>query len=216
VSISSYSDLKTAVADWLMRDDLTDRIPDFITFAEARFNRVVEHPKRENRATATVQTTSTEPEFVSLPSDFQSMRRVRLNGVSGKPGLQFLSEEQLNEQRFAGRNTAAQPKFYTIFGSEMELVPTPDQAYELEIVYRQNLTALSTSNTSNWLLSLAPDVYLYGALLQSAPFMQDDERLQSWGAAYKASLDELNAHGNKVKFGGSILSISVNPNQVTP
>jgi hypothetical protein len=208
--------LQAAVADWLADASLVQRVPDFITLAEGKLNRTIVHPSMEQRSTATVATTSDEPEFISLPTDFQSMRRIRLNDVEGKPEIAFLSEVQLNETRTNIVNVAGRPAFYTIFGDEFELVPTPDDDYELELVYRKNITALSTSNTTNWLLTLAPDVYLYGSLLQAAPYMEDNDKLPIWSAAYQSALDELNTHGTRLKFGGSPLQIRVSRSQIVP
>ena len=88
----------------------------------------------EQRSTALVNLTSDEPEFISLPSDFQSMRRVRLSGVAGKPCLEFKSGVQLDEYRFGISDVAGQPRYFTVFGDEIELAPTPDDAYTIEMV----------------------------------------------------------------------------------
>ena len=131
----------------------------------------------EQRATALVDTGSSEPEFISLPADFQSMRRVRLSSVAGKPCLSFKSGTQLDEYRFGISNIAGQPRYFTVFADEIELAPTPDAACTVEMVYRRSIPPLS-ANDPNWLLTLAPDLYLYGALLESAPYIKEDGRLQ--------------------------------------
>jgi len=66
------------------------------------------------------------------------------------------------------------------------------------------LPALSDSNTSNWLLDLAPDAYLYASLLESAPFLRDDERLQTWTALYGAAVNQLNKVSERGTHGGSL------------
>ena len=208
MSISSYSDLKSAVADWLERSDLGNRIPDFITNAEASFNRTLHHPGMETRAYTTIVSTSDEPEFVSLPTDFQSMRRLSLPDVSGSAILEFRSEVQLNNYKAGIGDASGQPKYFTVFGTELELAPVPDSDYTLEMVYRGKLTALSTSNTSNWLLALAPDVYLYGALLQAAPYA-DKDQVPLWSAAYQQAYGELVEHGRKLKYGPTPIKITL-------
>jgi hypothetical protein len=176
MAINSYATLVNAVTEWLTRDQdatLIARIPDFIVLAEAKFNRTLFVRQMEARSTALVDMTSKEPEFISLPSDFQSMRRVRLSSVTGKPCLEFKSGTQMDEYRFGTSDVAAQPRYFTMFGTEMELAPTPDQEYTIEMVYRQNIPPLA-ANSPNWLLTLAPDLYLYGALLESAPYLKED------------------------------------------
>jgi hypothetical protein len=155
MAISTYTELLAAGANWLARDDLTSRIPEFIVLCEAKLNRSLFVRQMETRSTTSADTTDDEPEFISLPSDFQSMRRIRLSGVTGKPRLQFLSGTQADEFRYGSDNSAAQPTHFTIMGDELELIPTPDDDYAIEMVYRKNIPALAT-NSTNWLLTLAP------------------------------------------------------------
>jgi hypothetical protein len=197
MALANYTDLVSAVADWLARDDLTSRIPDFITLAEAKFNRVLMHPKMESRDTLTVDTGAASPEFLTLPTGFQAMRSARLSGVTGKPRLEFMTQTQMDDYRYSIDNVSAQPVYFSIYGDEMELAPTPNEDYTVEIVYRANIPALTASNNTNWLMTLAPDLYLYGVLLEAAPYMQNDNRLSVWGTALATVIDQLNAHGER-------------------
>lgn len=203
MTISTFATLQTAALEWLARDQdttLNARIPTFFQLFEAKMNRELFVPQMESRSTTVVDTTSTEPEFISLPSDFQTMRRIRLSSVAGKPGLKFLTGTQVDEKRFASDNITGQPVNYAIVGSEIELFPTPNDDYTLEMIYRANVPALTASNTTNWLLTLAPDLYLYGALLESAPYIKEDGRIQTWGLGFSTALDGLNNLGFRQSF----------------
>lgn len=203
MAINTFATLVTAATEWLAREEdatLIARIPDFITLCEAKGNRTLFVPQMENRSTATVDIASDEPEFVSLPDDFQSMRRIRLSSVAGKPPLRFLTSTQIDEMRYAKYNVAAQPTSYAIIGDELELFPTPNENYTLEMVYRANIPALTASNTTNWLLTIAPDFYLYGVLLESAPYIKEDGRLQIWSAGLSSAIDGLNNLGFRRSF----------------
>lgn len=198
MAISTYSELVSAISEYLAREQdstLVARIPDFITLAEAKFNRVLLHPLMERRSTALVDLTSDEPEFISLPTDFQSMRRVRLGSVTGKPRLEFMAQSQLEDYRYSIDNVTGQPLYYTIMGSELELAATPNEEYGLEMVYRAKLEALNGSNSSNWLLETAPDLYLYGSLLESVPYTAEDERVPLWSSAVSTVTEQINLHG---------------------
>ena len=214
--ITTYATLQSAVTEWLARDQdttLIARIPTFIQLAEAKFNRELFVRQMESRATALVDTTSDEPEFISLPSDFQSMRRVRLSSVTGKPCLSFKSGTQMDEYRYTTSDVTGQPRYFTIFGTEMELAPTPDDAYTLEMIYRQNIPPLAT-NDPNWLLSLAPDLYLYGALLESAPYIKEDGRIQTWSVGMASALAGLNNLGLTSTFNAGPMQMRISG--VTP
>src|SRR3954467_385110 len=96
-TITTYALLQTAVTEYLARNQdatLIARIPTFIQLAEAKFNRQLFVRQMEQRATALVNMASSEPEFISLPADFQSMRRVHLSGATGNPCLEFKSGAQ--------------------------------------------------------------------------------------------------------------------------
>jgi hypothetical protein len=207
MSIATYTDLKAKIAEYLARDDLTSATPDFIKLAEAKFNRELFVRQMEARATTTADINSAEPEFITLPSDFQSMRRVRVSSVDGKPQMEFMSSVQLDEYRTKIGNATGQPRYFTIFGTEMELAPTPDSAATIEMVYRANIPALSDSNVDNWLLLQAPDAYIYGSLLESAPYMKEDARIQVWGAGLTTTLDSLNRLGLTSTFNAGPLTV---------
>ncbi len=197
--ISNYTELQALVEDYLARPDLTARVPDFIRLAEAKFNRVLLHPRMETRTTLTVDTLLADPEFLDLPADFQTMRSVRLSGVAGKPRLGFMTQTQVDDFRYSRDNVTGQPVYFSIVGDEMELVPTPNDDFDIEVLYRANIPPMA-SNATNWLLTLAPDLYLYSALLEAAPYLGNDARIAVWGGAMASVLEQLNIHGERQSF----------------
>ena len=215
MSITTYSELQTAIENWLARSDLTTtRVPEFITLAEAKFNRELSVRQMEQRSTSTIDTTSASPEFISLPTDFRSMRWLRVSSVTGKPHLDYLSPVALDEYRTARGDATGQPTYFTIIGSEIEVAPTPDSDYVLEMVYRKYITALSDSNTTNWLLTLAPDIYLYGSLVEAAKFMRNAERVAVWSSDLQIAIDRLNELNRTAAFNAGPVTVRVSG--VTP
>jgi hypothetical protein len=207
--ITDYTSLQTAVVEYLARDQdttLIARVPTFVQMAEAKFNRLLFVRQMEQRSSASIVAGGTDAEFVLLPSDFQSMRRVRLSSVTGKPCLEFKSGTQMDEYRNTIADVTGQPKYFTILGSEMELAPTPSSSITLEMIYRQTIPALA-SNSSNWLLTMAPDLYLYGALLESAPYIKEDGRIQTWGTGFQSALDGINTLGITSTFNAGPLTV---------
>jgi len=77
------------------------------------------------------------------------------------------------------------------------------------MIYRKNIPALSVTNTTNWLLALAPDLYLYGALLESAPYIKEDARIQTWGLGLQTALDSLNELGKVSTFNAGPLTMRI-------
>lgn len=195
MAIGTYTQLVTAATEWLARDNdatLIARIPDFITLCEAKLNRDLRCYQMEKRATADIDMASDEPQYISLPTDFQTMRRMRLTDVSGKPRLSYLSLVQAEEYVNKTANVSGCPQYYSIFGTEIELIPNPDATHTVEMIYRGTIPAITSLSPTNWLLTAAPDLYLYGTLLESAPYIKEDERIQTWGAGFNYALDGLN------------------------
>lgn len=208
--VQNASDLQAACVEWLARDQdatLIARIPTFFQLFEAKMNRCLFVRQMESRTQAqTDPSVTAEPEFVALPDDFQTMRRIRVSNERGKPQLDFLSGPQMDEMRTRQADVAGCPRYFTIFGNEIELFPTPASLVTLEMIYRQNLPSVN-SNSTNWLLTLAPDAYLYGSLLESAPYIKQDERIQIWGTAVTAALADLNSLGSNSAFNAGPLQV---------
>lgn len=192
MSIANYDDLVVAVGNWLQRDDLAARVPEFIAMAEAKFNRSLRCAQMEKRSYAVVDGTSDEPQYISLPNDFQAMRSVCLSEVDGKPRLQYLSDTQIKDLRANVGDAQGVPSYFGIFGTEMELVATPDDDYQLEMIYRAKLAGLSTVNQDNWLMIMAPDAYLYGTLLEATVLMKDDPRVDLWVKGMANAIEGIN------------------------
>ncbi len=203
MAIATYTDLKTSIASWLNRDDLTSVIPDFISLAEAGINRDLRHYKMIERADATL-----DSRYVQLPADW--METVRFSITSGNTyRLELVSRDDMLEYRQKTADTSGRPRFYANIGDTIEVFPTPDADYTMQLQYYAKTPALSDSNASNWLLLDAPDVYLYGTLIQSAPYLQDDARTQTWAALYAAALQSLQKASDDTRFAGSGLRMRV-------
>ena len=125
MAITNYSELKSAIADWLDRTDLTDSIPDFITLAETRHRRDFKIRRMETRVTAN---TVADTEYYTLPDNFVAMRNIQLN-TDPKTALEYLTPEQM-DRIYAGSNKG-KPKAYSIIGDNIQLRPLPDSAYEI-------------------------------------------------------------------------------------
>jgi hypothetical protein len=196
VSLSTFNELKADIADFLNRDDLDTVIPKFIKLAEADMNRKLRHWRMERRSNATVDT-----RYTSLPQDFIDAVRLQITSPGGVQRLELISNSELMDKR-AVSDIAGKPRFYVINDGTIEMYPTPDQDYTLEMVYISSLPDLET-NSTNWLLTYHPDCYLYGALLHSAPYLQEDPRTQTWAALYKNTVDGINLEDDKAKTSGA-------------
>ncbi len=205
MSITTYSELKDSIADYLNRDDLTAVIPTFISLAEAQMDREVRHYRMIRRVSGQI-----DSRYSQIPNGW--IETVRFNIASGEGAetrLELTSLDDMSQLREHGDNIADKPTHYALVGETFELFPTPDQEYEIQLIYYERIPKLSDSNTSNWLLEIAPDAYLHGALMQSAPYLKDDARMQVWGSIYATALATVNLDNEKARFGGSGIRMKV-------
>ena len=201
MAISTYSELKTAVANWMNRDDLTDRIPEFIALAEARFNRILRVSAMEGLYTA--DTVKAQRNY-NLPPRYLQMRSLRLNR-DPLVVLTYLSPEMM-DRVWAG-SAVGIPKAYTIKANDIFLGPAPSSVYEMEMDYFRKVDALSTSTATNWVIINAPDVYLYGSLLEAEPFIMNDQRTALWSAAFYKAIEDIQLQNDKDSHSGSEMRV---------
>jgi hypothetical protein len=185
MAINTYATLKTAIASFLNRDDLTTAIADFITLSEAKFNRTLRVRQMIKRATATIDT-----RYFAMPSDFLEAKTLLLQ-TNPSTYVEYATQEYIEkayQDQFIG---SGKPQYFGIIGTQFEVAPVPDTSYTGELTYYGKIDSLSDSTTTNWLLTYAPDLYLYGSLVQSAPYLMDDARIATWGQFYTSAMDDI-------------------------
>ena len=204
MAISTKAELHTAVANWLNRSDLTDRIPEVIALAEASFNRVL-----RTRDMLTRATTTTDAQYVALPSDFQEMLNVELTSTDPPRRLLYATSDRSDDYREQKSNKTGIPVHYTIEGQTLQLNPTPDVSYTIQMNYYQDIPALASQADSgnNHLLLSNPDCYLYGTLMQASPFLMDPQSAQMWDGLLARSMEELRISDDKSRYAGGTLTM---------
>ena len=198
MALTTYAELKTSIGDWLNRSDLTTAIPDFISLAEAQIERNLRTRQMLSRSTATIDT-----EYAAVPADFLEVKSFKLNTNPPTP-LQFETIDSMDNLSTI-YTSSTKPAYFSVVGGQFRFVPIPDSSYTSELTYYAKLSKLSTTNTTNWLLTAAPDVYLYGALMQAAPYLQDDARITTWASLYRTGLDELKTADDRSSSSGGAL-----------
>ena len=203
MAITNYSGLKTSVANYLGRSDLTTQIPDFITLAEYRLQRNLRI--RQMLKTASASTTGGDS-TVGLPSDFLELRDIYIDS-SPRFVLNYLSPSAFSRDARAAES--GRPNFYSLRANEFELAPIPDGTYTLVMLYYAKPEVLSDSNASNVFLANAPDALLYGALLEAEPYLMNDNRIAIWSNFYNSALESLNVSDESSEYSGVPLQMSV-------
>ena len=184
MALTNYSTLQTAIINALHRSDLTSAVPDFITLAEDKLNKRLRIRGMESRVNSTV-TGGTE--YVALPDGFLSVKNFQVN-TSPRTRLEYASPEWL-DVNYPSPTSVGTPIFYSFVGGEIQLAPVTDGAYTLEMDYYKKLD-IATDST-NWVLTNAPRVYYYGALVEAALYIKDDKRIAIWGTLLENAINEM-------------------------
>ena len=209
MAIGSFTELKTAVDNWLARTDLQGRAPEFIALAEARMNRELETRGQEKRI---VSTLVPGDQYVSLLNDIRRIRHVRLN-TSPITNLQFRTPLAIDTE-FPGTGQG-KPVSYSVIGTEILFRPIPDAAYQAEIHYVADLDGLSETVATNDILLRHPDVYLHGALAEAYGFLMDPNRRAQHDQMFVAGLKQINDDEDRAKFGAGALTLTTQFGELT-
>lgn len=203
MSLSTYSDLQTSIANYLARSDLTSQIPDFITFAENRLRRELRiRQMLKSVTTATVANDST----VELPSDFLQVRDFVVVTNPLTP-LSYSSPSSLSNDPRASE--VGVPKSYTILANDFQVSPVPDGVYTVKLLYFAAPAYLSSSNTTNVFLTTALDALLYASLIEAEPYLMNDARINTWGTMYDRAIASLAKSDQEGQYSGVPLSIKL-------
>ena len=196
----TYAELKTAIAGYLNRSDLTTDIDTFIDNVEAELNRRLRTKDMIKRATATA-----DAQYLSVPSDWLEAINIEITSNNFSTLFQQ-SIESLDLYRQANNNITGQPAYFAMVDDTIELAPTPDTAYTLQLTYYGKIDALSDSNTTNFVSVSHPDVYLYGALKHASIYLMEDDRIPMFTQQFEKALEEMRLAQEKSAFGkGSLL-----------
>ena len=196
----TYAELKTAIANYLNRSDLTSDLDTFIDNVEAELNRRLRTKDMIKRATATA-----DSQYLTVPTDWIEAINVEITSNDFSPLFQQ-SIESLDVYRKSNNNSTGQPVYFAMVDDSIELAPTPDVEYTLQLTYYAKISALSDTNTSNLVSVSHPDVYLYGALKHASIFVMEDERIPMFTQQFEKALEEMRLEQEKAAFGkGSLM-----------
>lgn len=205
MAITTYAELKSAVANWANRSDLTSEIPDFITLAEERINAKLRCREMVARIT------STAAEYMGLPDNWIEAREVKLT-TNRTIVLDYYSPIAIDKQ--FPDSGAGQPSGFTIIGPQIRLMPPPSGTYTVEIVYYQRVAPLSDSNTTNTVLERFPRIYLFGAMVELNNFVMDQKSLQRFEVLFEEGLMSANTADEAATHAGGTLRVTPGSNVV--
>ena len=201
-AFTSYDNLKTNIADYLARSDLTDKIPMFVSLAEKRLNRDLRLRQMLQQSTYSL----TSGYKVPTPSDFLEMKDIHID-ANPVVNLNFKTVSQF--YRLGTSSTTGQPINYTLVSDNFVLAPRPVSGATINMTYYKIPKVLSDTNPSNEYLEVCPDLLLYSSLVESAPFLMNDERLATWESLYTRGLTSITKSDEQSEFPAQPLAVQL-------
>jgi len=198
--MTDFATLKSDVALYMARSDLDTTIPTFVRLCESRIRKTVRIPEME-----TTDDLALAAQTVALPAGFIAMRRIYSDSTTDRP-LEYQPPEICWSD--ASFTTPGAPIAYTIEGTNLSVFPYAAN-YVAKINYWKAFNALSGDADTNWLLTNAYDVYLYGTLMEAKAFIEDDAQVQKWTAAFETAVTALNEAGKRQRRGPVLRKMGV-------
>lgn len=184
--ITNYTTLLSEVASWLARSDLTSAIPGFVQAFEERFFRQPKNFGPWMHTALNISFSST----AAVPSDCLAVKVAYLNGQSERPLVASSLEQVLLTYPRTG---SGKPRWIARDGTTFVFGPAPDGTYTLNGTYFAKPTALrsyASDAAAHWLVVNAPDLLLYGSLMEAQPYVMNDKRYPLWDAKYKEAVQD--------------------------
>ncbi len=195
MTIATHSELVTELEAYLDRADYTARIPTFIKLTEVKLNRILDDPDMEVRATVTAT-----GQYTALPVDFKRLIGVSVGGpdysLAQTSGTAITSMDQTN---------TGDPRAYAIVDGSITFAPSSTNS-AISILYARTIPSLTAASPTNWLLTRAPDLYLFGGLIQASILGWDDERVPGFKALFDEAVTEMRSDGANRRWGSAPLA----------
>ena len=203
MALTTYTELKTSLANWLNRSDLTTEIgDDFIKLTEADLN-----SKLRVRAMIAQVNITVNAETAALPTDFLQIRNFYILSGQTKTPLVYTTPASMDTT--SGTSTTGKPTSFTILGDTLRFSPKPDATYTAVMNYYKKFPALSSTNATNYILASHPAIYLYGSLFHAANFLGgiNPQQVSTWQQMYATAMERLELNDREDEYNGSPLQV---------
>lgn len=191
MAIQSFSDIKAAIVNWVADSTITTYLDDIVLVAEKRLQRDLRIRELETTFSDTMSSGEIDVPVSGSDSTFLGIKHARLD-VSGGHPLEIAEANWLYKQ-FPNRTSSGRPNFIAIDSTKFIFGQFPDQDYTVNGTVYARPVPLSDSNTTNEWTSYTPDALLFACLVETSPFIREDERVPIWERKYNQIKDGYNA-----------------------
>lgn len=169
----TFANLKSDIAAWMRRSDLTSVIPSFVALAEQEIFRTHENPLRV-REMETESTLTVTSSAATVPSNYVEAKSIKLTDADTTT-LVYRTPEKWHSYSDG---------FFTVVGSQIRVPSSVTD--NLTLVYLAQPAALSADADTSSVLDTYYGIYLAASLKQASVYCKDDGRAQ----LFNGQLDE--------------------------
>jgi len=206
MAITDFASLKTALTDHMARSDLATVADELVSFATDYFNYggdPLTDPPLRCRDMEEVASLTPASGVCALPADYLQYRRVVEEMATRKP-LSYIapsSAEIMYPSRYAG--TA---RHFTIIGGDLYVFPLATN--DIELTYYQKIPHLSDANTTNWLLTKHPQIYLRACMVMACVYIKDMQQAEANRALLRPLVSGLSGSDMMSQYANAGLTIA--------
>lgn len=192
--------LEQTMAAFLQRldgdDDYDAQVPTLIQLFENNIR-----PKFRSRILKKRTAITAFANPITVPADYRAP--IVLLAFDGTNTLRGELPYRTSRQQIDDELRGGEPVGYTIEGTSLYIVPypSPDTDWKYRLHYYSFPVLGAGVNDTNVLLQQYPNLYLYGALLQTAPYLYHDDRIPTWKSIFDEALADVNAANDEEEFG---------------
>ena len=197
--VMTYDNLVADVAQYLERTDTAtlDKIPTFIGLTEQKLATML---KVLGILTVQTSTLTQGANIIDKPARWHKTVSMNITDAGQRRPVFLRTVEYLREY-WPDPVEESTPKYYADYDYTHWLIaPTPDAAYNFEIIYYERIQPLDSSNQTNWFTIYSPQALLYGSLVEASMFLKNYEKAQAYEAQFNAIMQSLIVE-NKLRVG---------------
>jgi hypothetical protein len=202
MSIATYSELVTAITRWTKRSDISTYVADYIMLAESRLyngddgqlpSKALRLRLMQSQESGTITGAT-----IAFPTRYLETISLRAVSSGSSYPLRYLAPANFSERV----NNTTDAGFYSILNNTIVTAGSGAGAYQHD--YYAKLLPLNSTNTTNALLTEAPNVYLFAACLEAALDLRDEQLEAQMYRRMVGAINALQNQNNNVYAGGSL------------
>jgi hypothetical protein len=205
--ITNYIELLDAVSRFWNKPNLASFIPDFVSLAQIKMNRLVRVDWLSKRTDwdATVDSINNLGQEFILPADFNGVRYIKVIGSPIK-SLRYITPEAADSMNLA--NQTGYSRYYTIDSKILTIYPYPSLTDQIRFCQYYRPVQLSQSQQTNEYTDNAMDLLMFGSLIEATMYTKDAEMIPMWNDRFNAGLESVIEDDKQRRWGETAMEMS--------